>query len=131
MLLEDIHAAPHSQPATDGGWKSVCPIVESSHTQSSLCTPWPVARSAPATRTTGDLTMSGADSERYSDGCERIARTTGLIRSPERRYSAPRLRTLAPRGGSATEEGHNLVTRDGACLGRATAGANPAPVAKR
>jgi hypothetical protein len=59
MVAVDIQAGPQSHPATEGGWKGICPIRSQIQAQSPVSTPRPVVRSIPATRTIGALTIRG------------------------------------------------------------------------
>src|ERR1700754_1495383 len=86
MPLDDIHAGPQSQPATEGGENSAWPIEEATQTQSSVLTPRRVARSIPATWTTGALTSVGPSRLAYNNGLSRISRIRGLILCPDSTY---------------------------------------------
>ena len=80
IVAVDIHAAPQSQPATLGGLKGICPIIELIHAQSSVSTARPTMRRLPASCTIGHLTICGRSRSAYSARLLRISRTTGAMR---------------------------------------------------
>ena len=84
MVAVDIHAAPQSQPATLGGLKGICPIIELIHAQSSVSIARPTMRRLPAICTIGHLTICGWSRSAYSARLSRISRTTGAMRWCER-----------------------------------------------
>src|SRR4051794_41879354 len=59
IVAVDIHAAPQSHPATLGGLKGICPIIELIHAQPSVSTRPPPIRRWPAGGRTGPLTLAG------------------------------------------------------------------------